>query len=359
MNLVPLNLGTIRRAEPTAVQKVCNDIGPVAQPLTPILAPEDALDLQAPTLQRPVLLVHGLAQQADTWVNMKNFLCSNAENGYGGVYRPGEDTEFYFRQMRSPDSKVFILNLSDNLASPERTGHEIREAISKIRGATGHWKVDVVTHSMGALQAREALHQGETCMGNLVMIAPPNQGAYGANLLSNATRIGYHHYPEDSQGALQALRLAEGPLGGKANEYLFDLNQSWPTDSRRIDSATIITGIGLPTPDRSWAGVSNGDGMVAAQRAPLGDTPVFVAGDCGLKPGDPDFRDFQMFRYNHLQIVSEAEVYKKVGEVLAQPLPGDRVEPKGDQGELFCDDPVFLAAQAREQQWKDAQISLF
>lgn len=328
--------------------EICDTLGPPAEPLPSIIQPELALELQAPTLRRPVLLVHGLAQQADTWVNMKNYLCSNPENHYGGVYRPGQDVEFYAQQMANGwEGKVFILNLSDNLASPAETGKEVSEAISKIRGATGHGQIDVITHSMGAFQARQALQDGEEAMANLVMIAPPNQGAYGADLLLMADKVGLGRYPEN--GALEALR-ADG-------DYVAGLNATWDEDRQRLHSATIITGAGLPTPERTWKLASNGDGMVTAKRALLGDTPTFVAADNGVAAGSENFRDFQMFRYNHLQIVSEAEVYQKVGQILSQPLEKAPAESWGEQLSLSEVDPSF--AKQQEVDWDVHQGNLF
>jgi len=330
-------------------QEICDTMGPGVEPLPSIIQPELALDLQAPTLKRPVLLVHGLAQQADTWVNMKNYLCSNPENHYGGVYRAGQEIEFYTQQMATPyDAKVFVLNVSNNLASPAETGKEVSEAISKIRGATGCGQIDVVTHSMGAFQARQALQDGEQAMANLVMISPPNQGAYGADLLLKLDKVGAGRYPEN--GALEALR-ADG-------DYVAGLNQTWEEDRQRLHSATIITGAGLPTPERSWKMAANGDGMVALDRARLDDVPLYVAGDNGLPAGDPNFRDFQMFRYNHLQIVSEAEVFQKVGHILGQPIGQAPAEMWGEQMNLAEVDPSF-AAPAVEVDWRLQQDSLF
>lgn len=328
--------------------EICDKLGPGAEPLPAIIQPELALELKAPTLRRPVLLVHGLAQQADTWVNMKNYLCSNPENHYGGVYRPGQEIEFYTQQMAHPwDGKVFVLNLSNNLTAPAETGKEVSEAISKIRGATGCGQIDVITHSMGAFQARQALQDGEDGMANLIMIAPPSQGAYGADLLLKADKVGVGRYPEN--GALEALQ-ADG-------NYVEGLNGSWAEDRQRLHSATIITGAGLPTPDRTWKLASNGDGMVTVERAQLGDTPMYVAADNGVPAGDPNFRDFQMFRYNHLQIVSEAEVYKKVGDIIGPPLHTTPADSWGEQLSLSEIDASF--ARTASIDWNSGQATLF
>ena len=338
-NLLGLKSAPVEAAldGPTDVVKLCQELGPFARPLPHIPEPEKALDLQAPALRRPVLLVHGLAKHGDTWVNMKNFLCGNLDNSYGGLYRAGQRHQFYEAQMKGPPAQVFIINISDNLASPADTFGELQEALGAIRAATGAPKIDIVTHSMGSYVARAAARAGAADqIGNLVMLAPPNQGAYGANLLLNARMVGYDRYPEGHTGALEALSMAKGPLGGVANPFLDGLNEDWAETSQHFNSA-IITGIGVPTPDRAWKGVSAGDGMVAVARAPLGDTPLYVAGDRCSQVGDPYYRDFEAFRYNHNSIVSDAEVYQQISQMLSQPLPNEslrQAEHQIDMGEV-------------------------
>ncbi len=335
-----------------------------AQELKKIGDPDAAMQLTAPSLKRPVLMVHGLAQHADTWVNMKNFLTNNPANSYGGTYSTARETDFLYDLREKPGANVFAVDLSDNLAAPKDVAQEVNRAIRAICNFTGAQQVDVITHSMGALTTREALHVGGDNMGSLIMIAPPNQGAYEANLATNAAWIrAYDHYPQDMMGAMNALRMAEGPLGGPANEWLYNLNAAWPEDQLRLaGEAAIITGSGMPTPDRTWTLVSSGDGMVAAKRAPLGDTPLYVATVDGPPAGHPEFRDFQVFRYNHLQIVSEAEVYQQVGEILAKSPAPEPPPPPPDQ-EQFCFytlepsfEPWTIGHHGEEQQWQ--QLSL-
>jgi hypothetical protein len=74
---------------------------------------------------------------------------------------------------------------------------------------------------------------------------------------------------------------------------------------------------------------------VAARRAQLHDTPMYVATVGDTPAGHPEFRDFQMFRYNHLQIVSEAEVYQQVGDILSRSPAPEPPPPPRDQ-EQFC-----------------------
>lgn len=288
---------------------------PHARPLPHIEDPREIMDMPVPRLLRPVILVHGLAQHADTWVNLKNFLTTDPDNKFGGLYSKKDEERFLLELREKPDSKVFALDISDNLAAPGDVAAELRRAVALICGFTGAKQVDVVTHSMGALVAREARSQGDPNIHHLVMVSPPNQGSYEANLGSGL----YARYPRNRLGAMKALRLEYGLFGGVANERLHELNQSWAKDAREGDA--IITGVGLPTPDRSWTGTSQGDGMVAAHRAWLGDTAFYVAEPNLLPAEDPNFRDFQEFRYNHLQIASEPEVYAKIGELLTSDPP--------------------------------------
>lgn len=302
------------------------DLPPQAKPLPHIEDPHDLLGLPVPRLLRPIILVHGLAQHADTWVNFKNFLTNDPRNLYGGIYTTKDEARFLAGLKDKPGAKVFAIDLSDNLASPADVGSELHRAIGLVRACTGAQKVDVVTHSMGAVVAREALRNGEDGIDHLVMVAPPNQGAYEANIATRYERI-YSRYPPDRMGAMHALRVEYGPCGGVSNEYLHGLNESWARDEKRVD-ATIITGVGLPTPDR-FLGFAPGDGMVAARRTPLGNTPTYIVEPDKLPADHPFFRDFQEFRYNHLQIVSEPEVYAKIAEIVtSDPPPPPPAEPQ-------------------------------
>ena len=297
----------------------------------PIVDAQQAMTVQAPVLQRPVLMVHGLAQRADTFATMKLFLCSEPANPFGGVFDTAHEGQFVQEvSSKTPDAKVFAIDISDNLAAPRVVANEIRRAIDAITAATGAPSVDLITHSMGALVAREAIRQGETRVGNLVMISPPNHGTAEATLASTLhdTNI-YEHYPPELMGAMDALRLELGPRGGVNNEWLHGLNEWWAANPNRPRSV-VITGIGIPTPDISPTGTSPGDGMVAARRAPLDGADFILAVPNKLPAEEDCFRDFQDLRYNHLQIVSEPEIHREVARFLsAAPTPGTPSQPAG------------------------------
>lgn len=310
-----------------------------AQKLPHLADPRHLMEMPAPRLGRPVILLHGLAQHADSWVNLKHFLVTNPANGWGGVYSTATERPFVEHLAANPTARVFALDLSDNLASPKDVAVELRKLISLLRSFQGVPTVDVVTHSMGGLVAREALRQGESHMHNLIMVAPPNQGSYEADLVCAAASV-VSRYPGHRMDAMRALRVAEN------NDYLAELNARWPQDSQRVKAA-IITGVGIPTPDRTFLNVTApGDSAVAARRAWLGDTPFFVAEPSQRGPQDTWFRDFQDFRYNHLNILSEPEVYAKICELLTADSPAPSVEPPASAVEpTFWDrDPSLLPA---------------
>lgn len=311
---------TPRTGKPTDIPQGVIDpahLPPDAKRVPPLSDVFELMEVEAPKLKRPLLMVHGLAQHADTWASFKTHLITNPQNVWGGVYRVDKEAEFQASLKEKPEATVFALDISDNLAAPRVVANEVRRAITAIMESTGSKSVDVVTHSMGSLVTREARRQGEDGFDNLLMVSPPNQGAYEATM---ATLFGdsgvYQHYPLEKLGAMDALRLEYDRNGEVRNEWLHGLNEFWKQDADR-PRAAVITGIGIPTPDRSLSGVSPGDGMVAARRAPLEGAEFHLAVPNKLDPEDPDFRDFQDFRYNHLQIVSEPEIFKVAGEFLS------------------------------------------
>ena len=286
------------------------------RPVRHIECTEEAMALKAPSLERPVLMIHGLAQHADTWFNFKNFFTANPDNPDGGIFHVDREESFREELGQNPQARVFAIDLSDNLRSPQVVAGEVRRAITAILEGTGADQVDLLTHSMGGLVAREALRQGEDRVRNLVMVAPPSHGSMEATLASALDEGSlYSHYPGEKMEAMHALRLEYGSGGKISNEWLHELNQDWQNHSDRV-RGSVIAGVGLPTPDARWKGVGLGDGMVAAANAALEGAEFYIAQPNNLQPGSEHFRDFQQFRYNHMQIVSEPEIFRQVSELL-------------------------------------------
>lgn len=288
-----------------------------ARVLTPPDDTRDVLTMRAHPLQRPVILVQGLAQHADCWFNLKQFLCTDPDNHFGGVYRAGDEAGFEAQVRRTPGANMFAIEFTDSLAGPRGQAVELAAMIDQVKRLTGATHVDLVTHSMGGVVAREYLHGGLHDVSSLVMLAPPNHGAAVADAALAASRLhAYHHYPVDHQEALIALQTQDGLLGGERNAYLADLERAWPTDSAGVKT-TVIAGTGFPTPSRSWMPVVAGDGFVSPHSAHLDGADFYVASARTAVAGTPAFRDFEAIRYNHLHLMSEYSVLQKVDEALA------------------------------------------
>lgn len=286
-----------------------------------VLAPPDdagdILRMRAHPLQRPVILVQGLAQHADSWFNLKQFLCTDPENHFGGVYRAADEAGFEAQVRRTPGANVFAIEFADNLAGPRGQAVELSSMIDQVKRLTGATHVDLVTHSMGGVVAREYLHRGLHDVSSLIMIAPPNHGAAVADVALAASRLhAYDHYPADRQEALIALQSQDGLLGGERNTYLAELERAWPADSTGVKT-TVVAGTGFPTPARSWMPLAAGDGFVTPASAHLDGAEFYVASPRTALAGTPEFRDFEAIRYNHLHLLSEYSVLQKVDEALA------------------------------------------
>jgi triacylglycerol esterase/lipase EstA (alpha/beta hydrolase family) len=106
----------------------------------------------------PVLFVHGLSSGSGVWNNMINNLSAS---GYTRLY-----------------------NWSYNWGqSNATTASQIASKVSSIRSATGAARVDIVSHSMGALGARYYIKNlgGQSYVNDYVSIAGPNHGTGWAN----------------------------------------------------------------------------------------------------------------------------------------------------------------------------------
>ncbi len=308
---------------PDTMEKVELSEGAVeARRVRHIDSPAEVLAMKAPELPRPTLMVHGLDSHSGIWMHMRNFLCCNPANKDGGSYCVDREAGFREQLRQNPEARVFTLELSENLRSPQALGGEVRRAITAILEATGAYGVDLVTHSMGGLMAREALRQGEDRVRNLVMVAPPSHGSFEATVASTLDDLHlYRLYQGGSMEAINALRLEYGPLGGVRNRWLHELNQDWPNHSGRV-RASVIAGSGVPTPDVTLKGVSPGDGVVAARHAYLEGTDFYLARTASTEPDRPHHRGYGTFSYSHSALLSEPDIMQQVADLLGgQPTP--------------------------------------
>jgi triacylglycerol esterase/lipase EstA (alpha/beta hydrolase family) len=129
-------------------------------------SPASAATHHAPRRPDPVLLVHGFGGSASGWGAMTRYLRAHG-------YRPSEIDAIDYDSDAS------------NVATARRIGHEV----AALRARTGASRIDLVSHSMGAISSRYYLERlgGAAHVDAWVSLAGVNEGtvwAYGCYLLT-------------------------------------------------------------------------------------------------------------------------------------------------------------------------------
>ena len=163
----------------------------------------------------------------------------------------------------------------------EDNADELAAAIEAVCRATGSPTVDLVTHSMGALDARVYLDRGGSRIGKMAMVAPPNHGSLEADLaLWLRDNLNLPLYPSSSdpdvREALLDLRADASPKPtlGDGNPFLVDLNRRWQEQKSRLMDVAVMVGGGVPTvePDGTFSVL--GDGFVPWSSSTLPGLPM-------------------------------------------------------------------------------------
>ena len=220
----------------------------------------------APKLQKPVLLVHGFNSGASTWENMHTWLVRGGANKDGGVVSPSSGKV-------NGDGKVFAMQFSRSCNSLANNASELRNAIDRITAATGSSEIDIVAHSMGGLDTRAYLDQGNEKVDHLVMLATPNHGSVLADLDLKFREWGLNTLPpEDDPLIRQALKdLGEVREGNNPN--LTALNQTFDRQKSRAKMLS-IAGNGRPTLATRFRVTIKGDTTVSRESATMPGIPV-------------------------------------------------------------------------------------
>lgn len=159
----------------------------------------------------PVIFIHGIASSAETWVLFRDYLINNGLWTFGGI--PAYDPATGTASITCPSAPgvectgnagdFYTLNFTDNQGLPlDAQGGELAAVIKAVLDANpGKTKVLLVSHSMGALAAREYL-QGLARESNaaattpyrkdvakLITVGAPHQGSFWAEAC-NDTSIG-------------------------------------------------------------------------------------------------------------------------------------------------------------------------
>lgn len=224
---------------------------------------------QAPTLQRPVLLVHGFNGSAASWRQMRTWLTKNPANTDGGVVHAGSSV--------NGKGKVFTMEFARPYNSVRTNSKELRSAIDQIVRATGALEIDVVAHSKGGLDNRAYIDEGSEKVKKFVIVGTPNHGSVLADVELHLRELGVPLYPKTDDGEVrQALNdLREDRVGknGPNNPLLHDLNKNWTRQCERAD-ILLISGNGIPTlRSKSWL-TFKGDGVVARSSVEMPNVPM-------------------------------------------------------------------------------------
>jgi triacylglycerol esterase/lipase EstA (alpha/beta hydrolase family) len=219
---------------------------------------------EAPKLNKPVLLVHGFNGDPGNWQNMRTWLTRSGENKDGGVITPNTPID--------PDAKVYTMQFARPFNPVSNNTSELRQAIDRIAASTGSAEVDVVAHSMGGLDTRLYLDQGNEKVDKLVMIATPNGGSVLADIELTFRDLGVPFIPRTDDPLVRQALTDCSEVRDNNNPLVAQLNKTW---SRQKDRANIflITGNGRPTLANRYTLTLRGDGVVPQKSVHLDGVP--------------------------------------------------------------------------------------
>lgn len=258
---------------------------------------------QAPRLQRPVLLVHGFNGAPGNWENMRTWLVRGGENVDGGVVKPNSAPV-------NKDANVFAMEFSRPFNSVRTNASELRRAIDKIAAATGAQEIDVVAHSMGGLDTRLYLDQGNEKVKNLVMIGTPNHGSVLADIEMTFRELGVPIKPPTDDPEVRQALTDLGEVRGNNNPLLAGLNKSWKRQ-REAANIFIISGNGKPTLTSRTLLTLRGDGVVTRRSSEL-----------------PDVERRNIWWTNHSGVKDHPDALRMTGAFLTgRPLPMQDADP--------------------------------
>lgn len=220
----------------------------------------------APKLNKPVLLVHGFNSGASTWENMHTWLVRDGVNKNGGVISPSSGKV-------DGDGRVFAMQFSRACNSLANNASELRAAVDRISAATGSAEVDIVSHSMGGLDTRAYLDQGNEKVDKLVMIATPNHGSVLADLDLKFREWGLNTIPKEDDPLIRQALKDLGEVREGNNPNLTALNQNFDRQKSRAKMLN-IAGNGRPTLASRFRVTIKGDTTVSRESANMPGVPL-------------------------------------------------------------------------------------
>lgn len=298
----------------------------------------------------PIILVHGLGGNANTWDIFKGYLndaglstegtnlsyCLNA-NGNVRISRKEEDVYEYPYSIGNKD--VYTISFDECANSGKNTsnesaivkqGYALYFAIRKVLSATGADKVILMGHSMGGLAIREYLQNsynwqsdGRHHVAKLITVGTPHGGSNLSLGINVGSLLGIKEYSE----AVRDLRSSY--LSGYSGVYLFGGRESSTTMFR-----------GLPAYDNYDVNCNGsiGDNIIGLNQKNISTNLAF---SCVI--GGPSISDLVVSAYsqnlnNYYNIGSEIFYYNCNGEIDCH-----RNEPKKALFEMMyaLDEPSY------------------
>jgi pimeloyl-ACP methyl ester carboxylesterase len=194
----------------------------------------------------PIILVHGLSGNSNTWYEFKNYLNTKAGlsieptdlsyclNADGNVSTSKKENDVYQYANNIGNKDVYTINFDECSSSGSsdesaiaKQGYALYFAIRKVLSATGAKKVILLGHSMGGLAIREYLQNssnwqsdGQHHVAKLITIGTPHGGSNLTSGVNFGSVLGFKEYSE----AVRDLRTSY--LSGSNGVYLFGGRES-------------------------------------------------------------------------------------------------------------------------------------
>ena len=203
------------------------------------------------------------------------------------------------QQIQSDELKVFEMVYSDIRLPPDQSSQELAVNFKAIKELTGREKVDVNAFSMGGLATRAYLDKGGKDVDQVLFLGTPHQGTKFADLARQVLR-------RDIQWAVNLAGLLPADLPAldwlspieDGNPQLERLNDRWPIQKAGANEVKFIAGSGTMTSKGGWWPITDGDGLVPADKAaPPGESALVIKNPThgALNNSAPVYREMANF----------------------------------------------------------------
>lgn len=252
--------------------------------------------MNVPTLNRPMVFIHGYMGWADQGNGLRDYLTQNPENEFGGTFRAGHEDEFRQSVREHGPGAFYTIGLKNPRQDYALSSPELTRALAILEEETG-LDSDVVAHSMGGMVTRDHADRGNGGIHKLFLLGVPSAGVPG-NFFTDIALMAARPVLGT---APRALRADKGSFTQGWNRQMGDINQRWAQQREAFEHVYTIAGNRLPTPTAQFPYVGRGDGVVSEHSTRLeGATHVTIS---ELDPGSSPLAD------NHLSMLYNPKIH--------------------------------------------------